>query len=329
MEKILFSVGAALLVFLLLFFLMPGLRDNGKTKDRKKKLIEQVSQYEKDRESQADSIAERNIEVLREYQLSSNPTLNALLGKIPGVFAFYARMLQAGLQGKAKFMLFMAIGIFVVSFIILSKILGPVAIFAALGLAYFVPNAYVKRKIRKRRDDFVNQFPDAIDMIVRSVRSGHPLNSALRMIAENMDHPMSTEFRQVVDEISYGRSLTEAMHRLGHRIAEQDLYFFIVVLGVQQETGGNLAEVLTNLSGVLRSRKQLRLKVKALTSEGRMTGYILGSLPFFLVAVLQVMSPEYLLPLWETSSGHMVIAGALGLIFCAFVVVKKMLDFEV
>ena len=103
-------------------------------------------------------------------------------------------------------------------------------------------------------------FPDVLDMIVRSVKSGFPLNTAIKLIAENMEPPVSTEFQQVSDEVALGRPLNHSLARLAERIPEQDIKFFVVVLNVQQETGGNLAEVIGNLSGIIRKRKHLRMK---------------------------------------------------------------------
>ena len=166
-------------------------------------------------------------------------------------------------------------------------------------------------------------------MIVRSVRSGHPLNSAMRMIAENMDNPVKEEFKQVVDEVSYGRSLPEALNRLAQRIDEPDLNFFVVVLSVQQETGGSLAEVLSNLSSIIRKRRQLRLKIRALTSEGRATSYVLGGLPVVEFIALYFVTPAYLDPLFDTIQGNVILGVAAGLILIAMWIVRAMVNIDI
>jgi tight adherence protein B len=166
-------------------------------------------------------------------------------------------------------------------------------------------------------------------MIVRSVKSGHPLNAAMRMIADNMESPIREEFRQVINEVSYGRPLVEALKRMSQRIDEPDVNFFVVVLSVQQETGGNLAEILSNLSHVIRGRKKLKQKIRALTSEGRATSWILGALPIVQFLAVYFTSPSYLQPLFTTFIGNIVFGVALGLIFLALWIVRQMIDVDI
>ena len=172
-------------------------------------------------------------------------------------------------------------------------------------------------------------FPDAVDLIVRSVRSGHPINTAMRMITENMDSPIRDEFRQVTDEVSYGRTLPEALKRMSARIALQDVDFFVVVLSVQQETGGSLTEVLTNLSTIIRKRKQLRAKIRAMTSEGRATSYILGAIPVVEFGALYVITPSYLDPLFTTMTGNIILGAAIGLIITSQYVIRIMINIDI
>jgi tight adherence protein B len=123
--------------------------------------------------------------------------------------------------------------------------------------------------------------------------------------------------------------LFEALNRMADRIDEPDVRFFTVVLAVQQEAGGNLSEVLTNLSSIIRKRRVLRLKIKALASEGRATSWILGSLPLFVFCVIYYMSPDHLRPLWETSSGHFVVLCVLGMEFMGLMIVRQIVNMEV
>jgi tight adherence protein B len=196
-------------------------------------------------------------------------------------------------------------------------------------LSWFITKKYFRREIRKRNLKFLDMFPEAIDMIVRSVKSGHPLNTALRMIADNLEAPIGPEFRQVVNEISYGRPLVEALRRLGKRIDEQDIHFFVVVLSVQQETGGNLAEILGNLSNVIRGRKRLNQKIRAMTAEGRATAWVLGSLPVVQIGAIQMTSPDYLTPLFTTLQGNIVLVVAISLIVLAMWIVNQMIQIDV
>jgi tight adherence protein B len=172
-------------------------------------------------------------------------------------------------------------------------------------------------------------FPDVLDMCVRSLRSGFPISAAMRMVAENMDPPVSTEFKQVVEEMEAGRSVIEALTRMSRRVNEPDVNFFIVVLKVQQETGGNLSEVISNLSRIIRQRKQLRMKIIALTSEGRTTAYILSSLPVLIFSALYFIQRDYLEPLWTTYNGKIILGIVISLIVGGHMIVNKMIKIEV
>jgi tight adherence protein B len=199
----------------------------------------------------------------------------------------------------------------------------------ALVLAYLIPVRLCRRRIMKRNAKFIDQFPDALDTIVRSVRSGFPLSVALNMLAENAESPVREEFRQVTDEIALGRSLNQALARLAVRINEPDIRFFVVVLTVQQETGGNLAEIVSNLSNIIRKRKQIRHKIHAMTSEGRATGYVLGALPVLVFTALYFVQPTYLDPFFHDPLGQQFFAGAIALIVTCYFVVKQMINVDI
>ncbi len=252
---------------------------------------------------------------------------------MPGGLDLASLILKAGYgQSAAKVVMVMA-GLLIALPIGASMIhfgqLQPVAYIAAIAFAVLIPIKYLKGRIRKRNDKFINMFPDVLDMIVRSVRSGFPLNTAIKMVADNMDPPVSTEFRQVADEIALGRSLDEALSRLAQRIDEPDIHFFVVVLNVQNETGGNLAEIISNLSGIIRKRKHLRMKIRSMTSEGRATGWVLGALPIVEFLILSIMAPEHLEPLFNTQAGFIILAIATGLILLAFWIVRQMIDIDI
>lgn len=318
MGALLISAAAAVVVFIAVLLLSPGGRSGESS--RKKAMLDQMSK-------DADSANQRNFDaaIAKQRILLQSTTVSGPLAKIPGLQANYDLLLKAGLGHKVTVVLLCILLLFLISLLLLKKF-GIIGFFIALAITYFVPRWYLKRRVNKRSLRFLNQFPDAIDMIVRSVRSGHPLNTALRMIAENMEEPVNDEFRQVVDEVSYGRSLPEALRRMAQRIDEPDLNFFVVVLSVQQETGGSLAEVLTNLSSIIRKRRQLRLKIRALTSEGRATSYVLGALPLIVFSGIYFTSPKYLDPLFNTFIGYCIAGSAAGLIVLAMWIVNNMVN---
>jgi tight adherence protein B len=318
-------VGTGALVFLGLSFAIPGLMGNRGTV-RTKSIIDQIATGTENEEAQE---MQDESEVAAHFKDEATGIAKLLLS-LPGSEAFYVKLLKAGHMKRVQPILMIMLGLFVVLASILMVPFNPiVAVLIALLLTYFLPKKYFEYEINKRNRKFLDQFPEAIDMIVRSVKSGHPLNTALRMIADNMEEPVAPEFRQLVNEIAYGRPLVEALRRMAKRIDEQDVHFFVVVLAVQQETGGNLAEILKNLSSVIRGRKRLFQKIRAMTSEGRATLFILGGLPVLVFAALNIVSPEYLLPLYNTFVGNVILAIALSLIVTAIIVINKMIDIDI
>lgn len=166
-----------------------------------------------------------------------------------------------------------------------------VAAAAAIGLPVLVVSFLAQR----RRKTMQDQFPVALDIFVRALRSGHPVSSAIELLTKEMNDPVGTEFGLIADEISYGADLNEALEDMAERWDLDDLRMFAVSLSVQQETGGNLAEILDSLSKVIRERASLYLKVRALSSEGRMTGWLLSALPVLTFVILFSMNPQFYL----------------------------------
>jgi tight adherence protein B len=169
---------------------------------------------------------------------------------------------------------------------------------AALFTGTLLPYITLKMLRGRRQKRFGAQFPDAIDIIVRSLRAGHPVPVAVSMVAREMPDPIGSEFGVVVDEITYGADLETAMRNLYFRVGEDDLPLFVTAVAIQGSTGGNLGEILDNLSSVIRQRFKMRRKVKALASEGRMSALILSSLPIGLFIVVQITSPDFYASVW-------------------------------
>ncbi|MCC6889004.1 MAG: type II secretion system F family protein [Hyphomicrobiales bacterium] len=170
-----------------------------------------------------------------------------------------------------------------------------IALFCGLGLPYLV--LYFLRA--RRQKAFGAQFPDALDMIVRSLRAGHPTPIALTMVAREMPDPIGSEFGIVVDEITYGADLETALRNLYVRIGQDDLPLFVTAVAIQGSTGGNLGEILENLSGVIRQRFKMRRKIRALAAEGRASAIILSSLPIVMFLIIQVVSPNFYAGVWD------------------------------
>jgi tight adherence protein B len=210
-------------------------------------------------------------------------------------------VLQSGLTiGLGKLLTFVAVGA-VVSFGL--GLIWRGDLLQALLMALFCGTALpllVLRYLRSRRQKtFGAQFPDGLDMIVRSLRAGHPVPIALTMVAREMKDPIGGEFGIVVDEITYGADLETALRNLYFRIGQDDLPLFVTAVAIQGSTGGNLGEILENLSGVIRQRFKMRRKIRALAAEGRASAIILSSLPIAMFLIIQVVAPDFYAGVWN------------------------------
>ena len=201
---------------------------------------------------------------------------------------------ESGLAvSSGRFFLIM-VGLIILLWFSMTYFAGASAILAlpfAILLGVGAPVFYLMGAKRRRLNRFAEQMPDALDIMVRSLRAGHPITSAIGLVAKEMPDPIGTEFGLLIDEMTYGLELTEALERMRLRVAHPDLQFMVVTVTVQHGTGGNLAEVLANLSGVIRDRYRLYRKVDALSAEGRISGVVLASLPFVVGIIMYVVSP--------------------------------------
>jgi len=280
--------------------------------------------YEENRASENDQLA-----IMRDSLREEKPLVRAVFGSAI-MRPIYEAALQAGYGSTLISLVWLMLGVFFATLILLLLVgFSWWAPLIAVLFAYYAPYRHCMKRVRMRNRKFLDQFPDALDMIVRSVRSGFPLSVALQMLAENMENPVKEEFRQVVDEIALGRTMPQALGRLASRINQPDIRFFVVVLSVQQETGGNLAEIIGNLSSIIRKRKQLRHKIRAMTSEGRATGWVLGLLPVFVFCALLVLQPDYLRAFWTDPLGMTLFATSVGMIALCVFIVNQMVSVDV
>ncbi|MEQ1788867.1 MAG: type II secretion system F family protein [Rickettsiales bacterium] len=280
----------------------------------------------------ADDEPQTNDNLMRDRQQSTG-ILAQIYYVLPlGKFS-HQYLVRGGMAASVDKLFLICVGVFLATLVLLPVMNatdnGVIVIISAIAAAYFVGWRIIKGSMKSRIKKFTNQFPDALDIIVRSVKSGFPLNAAVNMVAESMQAPASEEFKQVSTEVNHGSTLVEALGRLGQRMQTPDINFFVVVLTLQQEVGGSLAEVLNNLSGLIRKRKMMVRKVHAITSEGRFTGWVLGSLPLLVAIGIHVMDPKYLLPLFTTSSGHMILGITVVTILIGIGIIRKMVDMEI
>ena len=182
---------------------------------------------------------------------------------------------------------------------------------------------------KRRQKKFTNQFADGLDVICRGIQSGLPLGECLNIIARESPDPLGNEFRLITERQKLGMMLEEALEKAYERIPTSDLRFFAIVLAIQQQTGGSLAETLTNLSTVLRDRRKMPAKVKAITSEARATAMIIGALPFVIGGLLYIIRPDYIGTLFDDPLGHALLVGGAVMMSLGVFIMKQMITFEV
>jgi tight adherence protein B len=209
---------------------------------------------------------------------------------------------QSGITGNAMafWLAFVAAGALVavaLRTLLASSLILVTVVFVLVALV--LPLLWLRRARKRRIARFESQFPDALDMIVRSLRAGHPAPVAMALVAREMPDPLGTEFGIVSDEITFGLSLEQAARKLAERVGFEGLHLLSVSLSIQAKTGGNLTEILANLSKVLRERRKLRLKIRSLSAEGRMSAIMISLFPIVMFGVLALIAPGYYGDVWD------------------------------
>ena len=199
------------------------------------------------------------------------------------------------------------------------------ALFLGIGAPHFVTGKMIKRRVTK----FTNNFPDAIELMVRGLRSGLPITETLGIVAAELPGPVGIEFRMVSDKMKIGRTMEAALQETADRLGTAEFQFFVITLAIQRETGGNLAETLSNLADVLRKRAQMKLKIRAMSSESKASAYIVGSLPFIVFGLVWMMNPGYMGGFFTDQ--RLIVAGIGGMVWMATgaFIMAKMVSFEI
>ena len=214
--------------------------------------------------------------------------------------------------------------------VILVLVQVPLFLAPVFGVAagYLLPRWWVGRKRKKYQDRFLDELPNAVEAIVRGVKTGLPLNDSIRVVAKDAKEPVRSEFARVLDQQSFGLSMTEAVTVLLDRVPLPEVNFLVVVITVQQQAGGNLSEALGNLAKVLRNRKKMKQKIKAMSSEAKASAGIIGSLPFVVGVLVSVVSPSYLVPLFTTTLGHIWLGVGVVMLAMGIFVMNRMIQFD-
>ncbi len=238
------------------------------------------------------------------------------------------RLREAGLTWQPLFYWLINLLVAACTFAILSGFGPLVSVSVGLATGLVLPYLHVGLLRRRRLAAFAAKFPDAIDVIVRGVRAGRPLADCLAIIAADSEEPIRSEFRQVVEDQSVGLPVTEAVERLAQRVPLQEVNFLSVLVSIQSRAGGSLTEALGNLSTVLRGRRQLHAKVKAMSAEAKTSAGIIGALPVVVAVLVHLTSPEYLALLYQTDTGIFVMSASLFWMAIGTFVMRQMINFD-
>jgi len=197
-----------------------------------------------------------------------------------------------------------------------------------VAAGYLLPKLYLGRRSKRYQNAYLDELPNAVEAIVRGVKSGLPLNDSMRLVAKEAKEPIKSEFQRVLDQQALGKSTTEAVQMLYDRMPLAEVNFFVVVITVQQQAGGNLSEALGNLSRVLRNRKKMKQKIKAMSSEAKASAGIIGSLPFIVAILVTLTTPTYMLPLFQTQIGLIWLGIALIMMSIGVFIMNRMIQFD-
>jgi tight adherence protein B len=323
MNLLLLALLGTICIAALGFALVPSALGGGRAEQRRKALQGdlRVKRVENDAARTRD---QRRKEVQRVLK-NQNDTLNAKKRLT------LSRMLfQAGMTMKPATFIRNSVIFGVVLTVLLVLVQVPIFLAPVFGVAaaYLGPRWWVGRKRKKYQSKFLDELPNAVEAIVRGVKTGLPLNDSIRVVAKDAKEPVKSEFARVLDQQAFGMSMTEAVGVLLDRVPLPEVNFFVVVITVQQQAGGNLSEALSNLAKVLRNRKKMKQKIKAMSSEAKASAGIIGSLPFVVGILVSITSPTYLLPLFSSTLGHIWLGIGILMLSAGVFVMSKMVKFE-
>jgi tight adherence protein B len=268
---------------------------------------------------------------LRKAVAARKPRLHQIAGSGSRLEALMLRLHRTGKGWTLSQYIYASIGLMLtVTVLLLLKTSAPalalgVGLLVGAGLPHMVVGYFIKRRSGK----FTTKFPDAIELLVRGLRSGLPVTETLGIVAQEVPGPVGEEFKLVIERIKIGRTMEEALQETADRLNTPEFNFFCITLAIQRETGGNLAETLSNLADVLRKRAQMKLKIRAMSSESKASAYIVGSLPFIVFGMIYYINPGYIGGFF--TEDRLIVAGLGGLTWMSIgaFIMAKMVSFEI
>ena len=268
--------------------------------------------------------------ILRESETSVAAWMQPIVRRITRRWNLEMLLRQAALRWGAQRLLLLMAGSAVASGLLTFVVSGrvPHAVVAAM-LGAYLPLLYVKRKKFQRLSEFEEQFPEAVELMARSLRAGHPFSATLKMASEECEQPIRGEFRQTFEEQRLGLPMDDALVGMADRVDLIDVRIFVTAVMIQREVGGNLAEVLDNLSAMIRERFKLRGKIRTLTAEGRVSMWVLLGLPPALTAVMLLLNPDYIMTLFREPAGKSILFAALGMQVLGYLWMRQIIRIKI
>ena len=274
--------------------------------------------------------AEEELALLRDEQLSEIPAIDALLRRSSRVTDIQKMLAQGGMSIRAgNFLGLSALAGVAATFLAYAFSKRAEVAWVAMLIGFVLPYSYASYRRNKRFEKFEELFPEAIDTLARAVRAGHAFTTALEMITDEVAEPVSGEFRQLYEEQKFGMPVRDALLNLTERVPLVDIKFFVTAVMLQRETGGNLAEILDNLSYVIRERFKIQRQVRVYTAQGRLTMALLMGMPPIIIAVMMVLNPSFIRPLFSDPIGHTLLVAGITLQTIGYFVIRKIIRIQV
>ena len=319
-QLLLFSVGL-LTALVLVYMAFSGLSPDKESARRLQAL----------RFRHSDSATDKVEAQLRKAVDARKPKMHQLAGSSSRLDALLLRLHRTGKTWTLSQYLYTTLGIVLTATVLIYIKTGAALLSLAVGLfiGAGLPHMAVGFFINRRLGKFTAKFPEAIELLVRGLRSGLPVTETLGVVATEVPGPVGEEFKMVNERIKIGRTMEDALQETADRLQTPEFNFFCITLAIQRETGGNLAETLSNLADVLRKRAQMKLKVKAMSSESKASAYIIGALPFAVFLMIYWINPEYMQNFFVDQ--RLIVAGGGGLIWMSIgaFIMAKMINFEI
>jgi tight adherence protein B len=325
MEILLYALLAIVGVGAAGFALVPSLMGSSRA-DKRFKALQGDIQVNRRNADVARTRDTRRKQIQEQLKAAQNEALGKTKRRVPLQDQIY----QAGMKTKARDWIrnLVILGVVLVLVLIFLQVPWHFALIIGVAGTYLLSRFWMGRKKKKFQAAYLDELPNAVEAIVRGVKSGLPLNDSMRLVAKEAKEPIKSEFQRVLDQQTMGKSTAEAVNVLFERMPLAEVNFFVVVITVQQQAGGNLSEALGNLARVLRNRKKMKQKIKAMSSEAKASAGIIGSLPFIVGILVTLTTPSYMVPMFTTTLGFIWLGIAAIMMSFGIWIMAKMVSFD-